>query len=94
MIGPHGSAFHNARFAGYGTLVVEFMPKKRFQVCFWEQARLLDQQYISYMAESLNYQNDMQIDGMQELMGLVDQKLGKYEKGENLDVHYGWRQEL
>ncbi len=92
IIAPHGSALHNARFASAGTLIVEFMPKGRFQPCFWEQARLMDQNYMVYMADSLNSQHDMKIDDIPKVLRKVNSMLGKeYAKDEFLKSDYPWK---
>ena len=91
IIGPHGSAFHNARFASAGTFVLEFMPTGRFQSCFWEQSRLMDQNYAVYMAESIGDYHDMQIVGIPKLMNLINRELGKpFERNTNLARTYPW----
>ncbi|KAK9765019.1 hypothetical protein K7432_006977 [Basidiobolus ranarum] len=90
IIGPHGSAFHNGRFASSDTLIYEFMPDGRFQSCFWEQSHLLEQNYFSYMAKSLNDDNDMQIVEMDAVIQILDENLGKVPKP-TLVESYPWK---
>ncbi|KAI9907011.1 hypothetical protein PsorP6_003314 [Peronosclerospora sorghi] len=77
MIGPHGAAFYNARFAQPRTALIEIIPnpEKFFQPCFWEQARLLGQDYSVYVGNITNVRNDMVIDDIQEVVRLVQKRL-------------------
>ncbi|ORX88813.1 hypothetical protein K493DRAFT_290149 [Basidiobolus meristosporus CBS 931.73] len=89
IIAPHGSALHNGRFASANTLILEFMPVKRFQSCFWEQSHLLEQNYLVYMAESWNENHDMEINEIESLIHLLDQSLGQIPKPTLVDA-YPW----
>ncbi|KAI3657937.1 hypothetical protein MP638_000249 [Amoeboaphelidium occidentale] len=76
LIGPHGSAFHNGRFCAQDTLVIEFMPKERFQTCFWEQSVMLGQRYFTLMEDSKGYLHDMEVN-VDDIISILKDNLGK-----------------
>lgn len=45
IIGSHGGAWFNHRWALPDTLLIEFVPKERFHIMFWEEAEILGQNY-------------------------------------------------
>ena len=95
VVGPHGSAFHNARFALPQTLLLEIIPKSSFfQPCFWEQARLHSQDYAAFVASPDGLQNDMTVDNIPAFTNLFRERLeylDRYEGGDALKRHYPWR---
>ncbi|KAF1788495.1 Glycosyltransferase AER61, uncharacterized [Phytophthora cactorum] len=96
MIGPHGAAFCNARFAQPHTALIEIIPdpNKFFVPCFWEQARLLGQDYSAHVGETQNAQNDMMVDDIQNVVQLVQDRLAYLDKSyrmlDALDHKYAW----
>ncbi|OWY96241.1 hypothetical protein PHMEG_00033542 [Phytophthora megakarya] len=96
MIGPHGAAFYNARFAQPRTALVEIVPDpdKFFVPCFWEQARLLGQDYSAHVGRTQNEQNDMLIDDIQDVVRLVRSRLvyldKSYRTQDALAHKYAW----
>ncbi|KAG6956031.1 hypothetical protein JG688_00011617 [Phytophthora aleatoria] len=96
MIGPHGAAFYNARFAQPHTALIEIIPdpNKFFVPCFWEQARLLGQDYSAHVGETQNAQNDMMVDDIQNVVQLVQDRLAYLDKSyrmqDALDHKYAW----
>ncbi|EEY64483.1 uncharacterized protein PITG_15708 [Phytophthora infestans T30-4] len=96
MIGPHGAAFYNARFAQPRTALIEIIPDpgKFFVPCFWEQARLLGQDYSAHVGTTQNGQNDMVVDDVQNVVQLVRARLAYLDKAYRmqhaLDHTYAW----
>ncbi|POM78041.1 Hypothetical protein PHPALM_4479 [Phytophthora palmivora] len=96
MIGPHGAAFYNARFAQPRTAIIEIVPDpdKFFVPCFWEQARLLGQDYSAHVGRTQNEQNDMLVDNIQDVVHLVQGRLEYLDKSyrtqDALDHKYAW----
>ncbi|ETN12924.1 hypothetical protein PPTG_08936 [Phytophthora nicotianae INRA-310] len=96
MIGPHGAAFYNSRFAQPRTALIEIIPdpSKFFVPCFWEQARLLGQDYSAHVGKTQNKQNDMVIDNIHEVVQLVQGRLAYLDKSyrmqDALDHKYAW----
>ncbi|KAG7398107.1 hypothetical protein PHYBOEH_011663 [Phytophthora boehmeriae] len=99
MIGPHGAAFYNSRFAQPQTALIEIIPDpdKFFVPCFWEQARLLGQDYSVYMGTSVNSKNGMEVDDIEELVSLVRDRLKfldeSYRSSDALEHSYAWTME-
>ncbi|KAL3659722.1 hypothetical protein V7S43_015396 [Phytophthora oleae] len=96
MIGPHGAAFYNSRFAQPRTALIEIIPdpKNFFVPCFWEQARLLGQDYSAHVGKTENEQNDMVVDDIDNVVRLVQQRLTYLDKSyrmqKALDHKYAW----
>ena len=94
IIGPHGAAHYNGRFALPNTLIVEFIPKDRFAVMFFEQARMLHQKYAAVMVDDAGSgHHDMSIskDQITGLVDLLDRELGTKAKQPPLQkTPYGW----
>ncbi|KAG7390438.1 hypothetical protein PHYPSEUDO_007961 [Phytophthora pseudosyringae] len=96
MIGPHGAAFYNSRFAQPRTALIEILPdpEKFFVPCFWEQARLLGQDYSAHVGKTQNEQNDMVVDDIENVVQLVRQRLTyldkSYQMRNALDHKYAW----
>lgn len=74
IIGPHGGALYNARFAFPQTLVIEFQPLRRFGFIFLEQSRCLQQQYGMFLLES-GGNDEMTID-IPALIAMLEADLG------------------
>lgn len=51
VVGPHGGALMNHRFAGPGTLVLEFLPTSRLEWLNFEEASLLRQTYATIIVD-------------------------------------------
>ena len=91
IVGPHGGAMMNHRFAGPGTFVLEFIPTSWFLFENWEEASLMDQTYATMVVESEGGEHDMVIDP--ETVGrLLSEHLGK-EREDKLEMTYGWVKE-
>ncbi|KAJ8571997.1 hypothetical protein ON010_g4835 [Phytophthora cinnamomi] len=96
MIGPHGAAFYNARFAQPRTALIEIVPdpSQFFVPCFWEQARLLGQDYSAHVGNTQNKQNDMIVDEVQDVVELVLKRLNylddSYRMEDSLGHTYAW----
>ncbi|KAF4317978.1 hypothetical protein JM18_007270 [Phytophthora kernoviae] len=99
MIGPHGAAFYNARFAQPRTALIEIIPDpdKFFVPCFWEQARLLGQDYSAHVGRVVSSKNDMQLTDVEEVARLVRNRLTfldkPYRPSDALDHTYSWSME-
>ncbi|RLN53299.1 hypothetical protein BBJ29_000455 [Phytophthora kernoviae] len=99
MIGPHGAAFYNARFAQPRTALIEIIPDpdKFFVPCFWEQARLLGQDYSAHVGRVVSSKNDMQLTDVEEVARLVRNRLTfldkPYRPSDALDHTYLWNME-
>ncbi|GMF29807.1 unnamed protein product [Phytophthora lilii] len=97
MIGPHGAAFYNSRFAQPRTAMIEIIPDpdKFFVPCFWEQARLLGQDYSAHVGKVVNKKNDMELENIEEVVGLVLDRLvyldNSYQSSDALSGTYAWR---
>ncbi|RLN62552.1 hypothetical protein BBJ29_002829 [Phytophthora kernoviae] len=96
MIGPHGAAFYNARFAQPRTALIEIIPDpdKFFVPCFWEQARLLGQDYSAHVGKVVSSKNDMQLADVEEVARLVRNRLTfldeSYRSSDALSHTYTW----
>ncbi|EGZ05580.1 hypothetical protein PHYSODRAFT_261939 [Phytophthora sojae] len=96
MIGRHGAAFYNARFAQPRTALIEIVPdpEQFFVPCFWEQARLLGQDYSAHVGNTQNEQNDMIVDEVQDVVDLVLKRLeyldDSYRMEDSLGHTYAW----
>ncbi|UIZ25125.1 hypothetical protein KXD40_007081 [Peronospora effusa] len=77
MIGPHGAAFYNSRFAQPRTAIIEIIPDpdKFFRPCFWEQARQLGQDYSAHVGMIMTKKKDMVVEDIQEVTRLVQNRL-------------------
>ncbi|KAJ7764274.1 hypothetical protein B0H16DRAFT_1799686 [Mycena metata] len=51
VVGPHGGAMFNHRWANQDTLLLEFMPTTRLAVMIWEEASVLSQKYAAIVVE-------------------------------------------
>ncbi|KAE8881005.1 hypothetical protein PF005_g14611 [Phytophthora fragariae] len=96
MIGPHGAAFYNSRFAQPRTALIEIVPdpKQFFVPCFWEQARLLGQDYSAHVGNTQNEENDMIVDEVHDVVRLVLDRLeyldNSYRMEDSLGHTYAW----
>ncbi|KAJ7366261.1 hypothetical protein DFH08DRAFT_1071816 [Mycena albidolilacea] len=60
VVGPHGGAMINHRWANLDILVIEFMPANRIAMMKYEEASLLSQTYAAIIVEPIGL--DMEID--------------------------------
>jgi hypothetical protein len=92
MIGPHGAAFYNARFAQPRTALIEIIPDpgKFFVPCFWEQARLLGQDYSAHVGTTVR-KNNMMVDDVQDVVGLVRDRLAYLDNRIGCRMHLNTR---
>jgi capsular polysaccharide biosynthesis protein len=96
FIGPHGGAFYNARLLRPGSLILEIIPRSTsfFAPCFWEQSRLLGQDYAVYVGEPIDGDNDMKVADPVQLAVLVQKRLENRRFKESNDAiaqSYPWR---
>ncbi|KAI8103543.1 hypothetical protein M9435_004878 [Picochlorum sp. BPE23] len=93
VIGPHGGAMYNIRFASPAAALLEFMPTQRFQPVFWETARLFEHHYYFYFCESLNAQHNMVIENLNEVVGWIDDILNAQEHSQlpAVEPQYDWQ---
>eukprot|EP00889_Picochlorum_renovo_P002981 jgi/Picre1/30011/NNA_005387.t1 len=93
VIGPHGGAMYNIRFASPAAVLLEFMPTQRFQPVFWETARLFEHHYYFYFCESLNAQHNMVIEDLNEVVGWIDDILNAQEHSQlpAVEPQYDWQ---
>ncbi|KAJ7092309.1 hypothetical protein B0H15DRAFT_777465 [Mycena belliarum] len=76
IIGPHGGAMINHRWANPDILVIEFMPTTRIAVMIYEEASLLSQTYAALVVEpTVQGGLDMEID-VEDVRGLMRAHLG------------------
>ncbi|KAL7678516.1 putative glycosyltransferase 61 [Plasmopara halstedii] len=100
MIGPHGAAFYNSRFAQPRTAVIEIIPdpEKFFSPCFWSQARLLGQDYSVHIGTTQNDALDMTLDDIDSVVQLVQDRLvyldNSYRVQDALLHTYDWDTEV
>ena len=93
IIGPHGGAMFNSIWAGPDTLVVEFLPSKRPALTVYEDAKLREHQYAVLMLDSLNEQNDMEVD-TSAVVEILEERLGKeQEERDKIIRAYDWEAE-
>ncbi|KAJ7135869.1 hypothetical protein C8R44DRAFT_662094 [Mycena epipterygia] len=92
IIGPHGGAMFNHRWAAKGTLVIEMMPTTSCAMMIFEEASILSQTYAAIVVEppaTDPSDTDMEID-VQDVLSLLGEHLGVV--GENpLRKSYYWR---
>lgn len=69
-------------------------PEQFFVPCFWEQARLLGQDYSAHVGNTQNEQNDMIVDEVQDVVDLVLKRLeyldDSYRMEDSLGHTYAW----
>jgi capsular polysaccharide biosynthesis protein len=77
IIGPHGAALYNARFAPAGTIVYEIVPATGNDIpfMFWEQSRLLEQNYLAYMSDETVGANDVVVRRLKEFVALLESQV-------------------
>jgi capsular polysaccharide biosynthesis protein len=92
IIGPHGRAMMNHRFAGPGTFILEFIPTSWFSLENWEEASLMGQTYAAMVIPpEEGGMHDMVIDPVTVEAVLVEH-LGK-ERREKMELTYPWSKE-
>lgn len=90
IIGPHGGAHYNGRFAFPETLIVEFIPSNRFEIMFFEQARNLHQKYAAIMVDGSNDSSNLQVN-FDDLKVILDKELGlPMTEAPIMQTPYGW----
>ncbi|TPX64269.1 hypothetical protein SpCBS45565_g06020 [Spizellomyces sp. 'palustris'] len=88
VFGPHGSAFHNHWFAPKDTMLIEFVPRDRFQILWWEQSSLLGQTYWPFALTSENAQHDMKVP-VDAVVSILRENLGRVPQPV-LRKYYPW----
>mmetsp|Transcript_10440 Transcript_10440/g.26263 ORF Transcript_10440/g.26263 Transcript_10440/m.26263 type:complete len:625 (+) Transcript_10440:145-2019(+) len=86
VVGPHGSAFFNARWSPPGTLIYE-ISSDIWRPAFYEQSGLLDQPFLVYMGQTLQ-DEDIHVDDVQALAGLFRAHLDVETRA--LEPTYWW----
>lgn len=76
IIGPHGGAWFHHRWAGNNTLLIQFVPEKRFMNEFWEEASILGQKYYPLVLPSINHQHDMEAN-IFDVLAILNESYGK-----------------
>ncbi|VDC04716.1 unnamed protein product [Peniophora sp. CBMAI 1063] len=90
IIGPHGGALFNHRWAGIDTLVLEMMPTTFTSLMFWEEASILGQVYVNMILEPVGG-NDMNAD-IPAVLEILRGHLGKSDqRGPAISEMYRWR---
>eukprot|EP01135_Chromosphaera_perkinsii_P007070 Nk52_evm9s684 gene=Nk52_evmTU9s684 len=77
VIGPHGGAFYLLFTIPKDSLVLEFMPKKRFSMSFWEISSIFNLNYYQLLYESETKSHDMRITNVGDVVGIMRKELGK-----------------
>ncbi|KAJ7021301.1 hypothetical protein C8F04DRAFT_1141363 [Mycena alexandri] len=89
VVGPHGGAMYNHRWANRDIFVLEFIPANRIAVMIWEEASLLSQTYAAIIAEpTAKNETDMVID-VSDVVSLLSQHLGVVGE-EPIQKSYPW----
>lgn len=93
VIGPHGGAMYNIRFASPGAALLEFLPSQRFEPVFWEQARLFEHHYYCYICDSLDSEHNMAIDNLDAVVNWINGILNSQENNPlpKVEPHYDWQ---
>ncbi|KAJ7752477.1 hypothetical protein DFH07DRAFT_825484 [Mycena maculata] len=92
VVGPHGGAMINHRWAAKGTLVIEFMPTTRTAMMIFEEAGVLSQNYAAILVEPTEPAGtDMEID-VRDVVSLLGEHLGVVGQ-DPLRKSYYWRAE-
>jgi hypothetical protein len=90
IIGPHGGAMMNHRWAAPNTLVIEFFPTNFLNYAQWEEASLINQNYAAVVVEPA-HGTDMVIDP-EHVTRMLTENLGKVRRESIRDV-YSWESE-
>ncbi|KAJ7736291.1 hypothetical protein B0H16DRAFT_122446 [Mycena metata] len=91
VVGPHGGAMFNHRWANQDILVLEFMPTTRIAVMIWEEASVLSQIYAAIVVEPTEKDgSDMVID-VADVVSLLGQHLSVAEGEDPLRKSYPWK---
>lgn len=90
IIGPHGGAMMNHRWAAPDTLVIEFFPTNFLYYGHWEETSLLNQTYAAVVVEP-SQGTDMVINH-EHITRLLHENLGKVRQDSIRDV-YSWESE-
>ncbi|KAJ7104557.1 hypothetical protein C8R43DRAFT_906944 [Mycena crocata] len=89
VIGPHGGAMINHRWARQDILVIEFMPTTRIAVMIYEEASLLSQTYAAIVVEPTPASGfDIEV-GVDDVITLMRQHLG-VAGADPLRKSYSW----
>ncbi|KAJ7189111.1 hypothetical protein C8R46DRAFT_1244637 [Mycena filopes] len=91
VVGPHGGAMFNHRWANRDIFVLEFMPTTRPAMMIWEEASLLSQTYAAIIVEPTEPDgSDMEVD-VEEVVSLLRQHLGAVRVEEPIRRSYSWK---
>ncbi|KAJ6507609.1 hypothetical protein DFH09DRAFT_1000142 [Mycena vulgaris] len=96
VVGPHGGAMINHRWAPNSTLVLEFLPANKIALMIYEEASLLSQTYAAIIAQPVTpakpikgVDDDMEVD-VRDVVSLLRAHLGVVEREDPLRRRYGW----
>lgn len=92
IVGPHGGAIMNHRFAGPGTLVLEFLPTSRIEYINFEEASMLNQTYAAVVVEPVPGSRDDMVVDPADVTHILDKYLGTSRK-ESVILSYQWDRE-
>jgi len=92
IVGPHGGALMNHRFAGPNVLMVEFMPASRLAWINYEEVSMLNQTYAVVIAPTVGEdgKHNMVVPPDQVVL-LLSEHLGKESRPPG--TSYDWDQE-
>lgn len=92
IIGPHGGAIMNHRFAGPETLVLEFFPSTRIEWLNYEEATILGQTYAVVIGDKIDdTQDDFNVDP-QLVVSILRDHLG-VKRNESVQLGHAWAME-
>ncbi|KAJ7065062.1 hypothetical protein C8F01DRAFT_1021907 [Mycena amicta] len=90
VVGPHGGAMINHRWAHKDTFVLEFMPENRIAMMIYEEASLLSQTYAAIVVPPTTPDSfDMEID-VDQVLELLRAHLGVLSEEGPLRKSYSW----
>ncbi|KAJ6473971.1 hypothetical protein C8R47DRAFT_1076414 [Mycena vitilis] len=89
VVGPHGGAMINHRWASNTTFVLEFMPVNRIAMMIYEEASVLSQTYATIIVEPTP-SGDMEIP-VEDVILLMDRHFGVASGEDPLRKSYYWQ---
>ncbi|KAF7325974.1 hypothetical protein MKEN_00448300 [Mycena kentingensis (nom. inval.)] len=90
VVGPHGGAMINHRWAPKDTFILEFMPETRIALMIYEEASLLSQTYAAIVVPPANLSSyDMNVE-VEQVVQLLRAHLGREDKEDPLRRSYSW----
>lgn len=92
IVGPHGGALMNHRFAGPGTMILEFLPTSRMSYLNYEETSMLNQTYAAIVVEPAMGSMDDMLVMPADVVALLDGHLGR-PRVENVVLSYQWDRE-